>query len=150
MSSRQLQLHDRAVILMVDDNEHGLIARKNVLKSEGFEALTARNAEAALELLRDLHVDLVVTDYKMTGMNGLAFIAHLRERSPGTPVILLSGFVEPLGLDELSTGADAVLPKCANEAALLVRTVHRLLRRPQRKPVAKEVRTRRLVVRSIG
>jgi CheY-like chemotaxis protein len=150
MSSRQLQLHDRAVILMVDDNEHGLIARKNVLNQEGFDVLTARNAEAGLELLQDRHVDLVVTDYKMTGMNGLAFIVCLRENSPGTPVILLSGFVEPLGLDELSTGADAVLPKCANEAASLVRTVHRLLRRPARKPVAKEVRRRRLMARIIG
>jgi len=150
MSSRQLQLHDRAVILMVDDNEHGLIARKNVLNQEGFDVLTARNAEAGLELLQDRHVDLVVTDYKMTGMNGLAFIVCLRENSPGTPVILLSGFVEPLGLDELSTGADAVLPTCANEAASLVRTVHRLLRRPARKPVAKEVRRRRLMARIIG
>ena len=135
---------------MVDDNEHGLIARRNVLNQEGFDVLTARNAEAGLELLQDRHVDLVVTDYKMTGMNGLAFIVCLRENSPGTPVILLSGFVEPLGLDELSTGADAVLPKCANEAASLVRTVHRLLRRPARKPVAKEVRRRRLMARIIG
>jgi len=136
---------------MVDDNEHGLIARKTVLKQEGFESITATSAEAGLELLRTHRFDLVVTDYKMGGMDGIAFIAHLRERSPDTPVILLSGFVEPLGLDESSTGADAVLSKCANEAASLVRTVNRLLtRRPLRKPVKKETREKRLVVRSIG
>jgi CheY-like chemotaxis protein len=136
---------------MVDDNEHGLIARKNVLKQEGFESITARSAEEGLELLQTHRFDLVVTDYRMGGMDGIEFIAQLRQRSPGTPVILLSGFVEPLGLDEHSTGADAVLSKSANEAASLVRTVNRLLtRRPMRKPVNKETRAKRLVTRSIG
>jgi len=151
MKSRQVQLHDRAVILMVDDNEHGLIARKNVLKQEGFVSITATSAEAGLELLHTHHFDLVVTDYKMGGMDGIRFIAHLRQRTPGTPIILLSGFVEPLGLDEGSTGADAVLSKSANEAASLVRTVNRLLtRRPVRKPVNKETRANVLAVRSLG
>jgi CheY-like chemotaxis protein len=151
MKSRQLQLHDPAVILMVDDNEHGLIARKNVLMQEGFVSVTATSAEAGLDLLHTHHFDLVVTDYKMGGMDGIAFIAHLRQRSPGTPVILLSGFVNPLGLDERSTGADAVLSKSANEADTLVRTVHRLLtRRPVRKPVHKETRMKIVAVRSVG
>jgi CheY-like chemotaxis protein len=151
MKSRYVQLHDPAVILMVDDNEHGLIARKNVLKQEGFESITATSAEEGLELLHTHHFDLVVTDYRMGGMDGIAFIAHLRERTPGTPVILLSGFVEPLGLDEHSTGADAVLSKCANEAASLVRTVHRLLNaRPRRKPAHKETRAKSVAVRNIG
>jgi len=136
---------------MIDDNEHGLIARKTVLKQEGFESITATSAEAGLELLQTQHFDLVVTDYKMGGMDGIKFIAKLRLRSPGTPVILLSGFVEPLGLDENSTGADAVLSKCSNEAASLVRTVRRLLtRRPVRKPVAKETLVKRFVARNIG
>ena len=136
---------------MVDDNEHGLVARKTILKQEGFVPITVTSAEAALELLPTQHFDLVVTDYKMGGMDGIRFITHLRERSPGTPVILLSGFVEPLGLDENTTGADAVLSKCSNEAASLVRTVHRLLdRRPARKPAKRETRGKSIAVRSIG
>jgi CheY-like chemotaxis protein len=134
---------------MVDDNEHGLIARKNVLKIEGFEAVTATSAEDGLELFESRHFDLVVTDYKMGGMDGIAFISKLRLRSPGTPLILLSGFIEPLGLDERTTGADAVIAKCANEASSLVRTVRRLLtRRPVRKPMAKETRAKRMIARN--
>jgi len=76
---------------MIDGNEHGLIARKTVLKQEGFDSVTVTSAEAGLDLLHTHRFDLVVTDYKMRGMDGIAFIAHLRERSPGTPVILLSG-----------------------------------------------------------
>jgi CheY-like chemotaxis protein len=136
---------------MVDDNEHGLIARKTVLRQEGFIVITATSAEEGLELLHTHHFDLVVTDYKMGGMDGIAFIGHLREHSPETRIILLSGFVEPLGLDERSTGADAVLSKSANEAASLVRTVHRLLaRRAVRKPVAKETGTKRVAVSTVG
>jgi CheY-like chemotaxis protein len=150
MKSSQLQ-HDPAVILMVDDNEHGLIARRTVLQQEGFILHTGTSAEAGLELMKTHHFDLVVTDYRMGGMDGIAFITKLRELSPGTPAILLSGFVEPLGLDESSTGADAVLPKCANEAASLVRTVHRLLtRRPLRKPAKKETRGEGLAMRGVG
>jgi CheY-like chemotaxis protein len=135
---------------MIDDNEHGLIARKTVLKQAGFDSVTVNSAEAGLDVFDSRHFDLVVTDYKMGGMDGIAFIAKLRQRSPGTPVILLSGFVEPLGLDEFSTGADAVLSKCSNEATSLVRTVHRLLnRRPVRKPIAKETQSKQLLVRTV-
>ena len=148
MKSRQLQLHDPAVILMVDDNEHGLVARKTVLKQQGFDSITATSAEAGLELLQTHRFDLVVTDYRMGGMDGIKFIAHLRQRSPGTPVILLSGFVDALGLDERTTGADAVLSKSANEAASLVRTVNRLLTR--RKPIRKETREKAVAARSVG
>jgi CheY-like chemotaxis protein len=146
MKSSHLQLHDPAVILMVDDNEHGLVARKNVLKQQGFDSITATSAEAGLELLQTHRFDLVVTDYRMGGMDGIKFIAHLRQCSPGTPVILLSGFVDALGLDEQSTGADAVLAKSATEAATLVRTVNRLLTR--RKPIRKETRAKTVAARS--
>lgn len=133
---------------MVDDNEHGLIARKTVLKQKGFEAVTATSAEQALEILQTRRFDLVVTDFRMGGMDGIKFISHLRQRCPGTPVILLSGFVEALGFDEQTTGADAVLAKSANEAASLVRTVERLLTR--RKPVRRETRMKAVASRITG
>jgi CheY-like chemotaxis protein len=139
MKSRQLQSREPFVILMVDDNEHGLVARKTVLKQNGYEVVTATSAEAGLDLFDRQHFDLVVTDYRMGYMDGIAFIGYLRQRSPATPVILLSGFVEPLGLDERSTGADAVMAKCSTEATTLVRTVARLLgRRTMRKPMRRE------------
>ena len=133
---------------MVDDNQHGLVARKNVLKQQGFDSVTANSAEEALALLDTRRFDLVVTDYKMGGMDGIRCIAHLRVRCPETPVILLSGFVEPLGLDEQTTGADAVLSKCATEHSSLVRTVNRLLTR--RKPMRKETRFKAIAASHVG
>ena len=55
--------------------------------------------------------------------------------NPNARIILLSGFVEPLGLTEENTGADAVIAKSSNEAAHLSRWVKRLVNRGiSRKP----------------
>jgi len=78
----------------------------------------------------------VVTDYKMPRMDGLELIVRLREEDPDISIVLVSGFVDTLGMNEASTGADAVIQKSANEVTHLVRAVSRLLRR---KPVKKAV-----------
>ena len=77
---------------------------------------------------------MVVTDYRMPRMNGGELIQRIRALEPGARIILLSGFVEPLGLTEQNTGADAVLIKSANEPAQLLRTVKHTVNRPVRKP----------------
>jgi CheY-like chemotaxis protein len=95
----------------------------------------------ALECVASDKFNLVVTDYKMPRMNGLELIARLRKQSPGLPVILISGFVDTLGLNEQNTGADVVIQKSNHEVPHLVRAVARLLnRKPARKPAAGEAR----------
>ena len=54
---------------------------------------------------------MVVTDYRMPRMNGVELIEKIRNVNPNARVILLSGFVDPLGLTEENTGADAVIAK---------------------------------------
>ncbi len=128
-------------ILLVDDNKMGLAARRSVLEELGYGIVTATGGPEALELFSGSRFDLVVTDYKMPRMNGVELIERMRELTPGLPVILLSGYVEALGLDERNTGADVVIPKSANEVTHLVRSVGRLLRRKPasaRKPAASE------------
>jgi CheY-like chemotaxis protein len=72
-------------------------------------------------------------------MNGVELIRELRKRQPNIPVVLISGFVEALGLNEATTGADVVISKSANEVSHLVRAVKRLVnRKPAKKPVAVE------------
>jgi len=133
-------LHAR--ILLVDDNAHGLAARKNVLEELGHHTVTACSGVEALEQLALQEFSLVVTDYKMPRMDGLELIGLLRKNTPDLPVILISGFVDALGLNEQNTGADIVIQKSANEVAHLVRAVSRLLgRKLARKPAAAEGRT---------
>ena len=135
-----------AVILLVDDNPDGIIARRSVLCELGYEVVTASSATAALTLLESKPVDLIITDYKMNEMNGLEFIAALRAQKRVTPIILLSGFAEALGLRPDSTGADVVIQKSANELASLLRQIKRLLQ-PQRKP-ARSVQPVKTISRS--
>jgi CheY-like chemotaxis protein len=126
-------------ILLVDDNKLGLSARKSVLEELGHRIVTAANGVDALEQFGDRKFDLVITDYKMPRMDGLELIVGLRKIAPDLPVILISGFVDSLGLSEGSTGADVVIQKSANEVSHLVRAVARLLRKkPVKKPAGSE------------
>ncbi len=123
-------------ILLVDDNRQGLIARKSLLQELGYRVSTATNGEEALELFSKQNFDVVVTDYKMPRMDGIELIKQIRSLQGSTRIILLSGFVEPLGLTEQSTGADVVIVKSAGEVGQLTRSVKRMLSQPARKPAA--------------
>jgi CheY-like chemotaxis protein len=131
--------HQGATILLVDDNPHGLVARRTVLEELGYVIHTGMNGAEALDLLGRHHVDLVITDFRMPNMDGTELIKQIRQLRADLPIILLSGFVEPLGLTEQSTGADVVLSKSAGEVGFLIRSVRRLLnRQPPRKPLESE------------
>jgi DNA-binding NarL/FixJ family response regulator len=71
----------------------------------------------------------------MPKMNGVELIQKIRKYDSGARIIMLSGFVEPLGLDEDSTGADVVISKSSGEVGNLLRSVSRLMaRRVAKKP----------------
>src|SRR5689334_11468776 len=135
-NSSSSSIHGR--ILLVDDNVNGSTARKTVLEELGHKINVASSGADALEQFSQHKYDLVVTDYKMPRMDGLELIVRLRKLAPDIPIVLVSGFVDTLGLNEASSGADAVIQKSANEVTHLVRAVHRLLR--QKKPAAAEAR----------
>jgi CheY-like chemotaxis protein len=132
-----------ARVLLVDDNRDGLLARKTLLEEQGFITATAVNGEEAFEALSKVTFDLMVTDYRMPRMNGIELIRCVRPLHPALRIIMLSGFVEALGLDEKSTGADIVIAKGPNEIAHLLRSVARLLaRNVARRPPGSQKDTR--------
>ena len=120
----------------MDDNANGLAARKSVLEELGYRIATSTSGADALEQFASHKFDLVITDYKMPRMDGLELISRLRKYTPDLPIVLVSGYVDTLGLNEASTGADVVIQKSANEVSHLLRSVNRLLRRksPAKKP----------------
>ena len=128
MLNRKPSIEDspRAMILLVDDNSNGLKARKSVLEEHGHSVVTSCGGVDALERFGREKFDLVVTDYKMPGINGVQLISRLRQVRPAVPVILLSGFADTLGLTQENTGADAVIQKSAHEVAHLVRAVSKI------------------------
>jgi CheY-like chemotaxis protein len=113
-------------ILLVDDNHNGLLARKSVLEEHGYVVHASSNPEEALAEFSEQPYDLVVTDYRMPKMTGAQLIKQIRLTHPGIPVVLVSGVVDVLGLDERSTGANVVIPKNSTEVPNLLRAVKRL------------------------
>ncbi|MBL8174062.1 MAG: response regulator [Bryobacterales bacterium] len=140
-----------AKILLVDDNRHGLSARKAVLQELGYSITVSSDPIDAAAIIASTAFDLIITDYKLPHMSGVDLIAKIREMHPATPVILISGFVDTLGLTEENTGSDAVIQKSANEVHQLVRAVARLLRRKTpRKPAASVTRAPAAKAKSKG
>jgi len=117
-------------ILIVDDNSLGLLARRSVLEELGHRVATSATGQDALDLCGKQRFDIVITDYKMPKMNGVELIGKLRKLDGNLCIILISGFVDALGLSEENTGADIVLQKSANEVSHLIRSVNRLMRKP--------------------
>ena len=120
-------------ILLIDDNRNGLAARRSVLEAEGYAVTASSSPKDAIELFGSGEFHLVITDYRMPVMNGTEVIEALRKQRPDVRVVLMSGMVEVLGLNEQNTGADAVIAKNNTEVPNMVRTVSRLLRN-SRKP----------------
>ena len=139
-----------ANVLLVDDNRDGLLARKAILHEQGLIITTATNGEDAFEVFTKGKFDLLVTDFKMPKMNGIELIRRVRPLQPGIGIILLSGFVDTLGLDEKSTGADVVINKGAHEIPHLLRAAARLLsRQPAKKPPVSQKKVLKAKAKSV-
>ena len=113
-------------ILLIDDNRHGLIARRTVLEQLGHKVAVAAGGQDGIDLFPSQPFDLVVTDYRMPEVSGQQVIRKIRQMVPKMPIVLLSGYVEALGLTEESTGADIVVTKGPGEVQALLRAVARL------------------------
>ena len=126
-------------ILLVDDNRDGLLVRRSLLEEVGYRVEIATNGEDGLRLFETSPFDVVVTDYRMPRMDGGELIQRIRQLKPNTRIILLSGFVDPLGLTEQVTGADVVIAKTNHEPVHLLSWVKRLINRAApRKPMGKQ------------
>ncbi len=77
-------------ILIVDDEKNYPLILSAVLEEENFESLTANSGPKALEILSDSDVDLVLTDMKMPGMDGLELLEHIKTEDPELPVIMMT------------------------------------------------------------
>ena len=119
-------------ILVVEDEPKMLRLLELNLTEEGYTTLTAADAEAGLNTLRQEKIDLVVTDLKLPGMDGLEFLAAVKRTNAAIPVIVMTayGTVET-AVEAMKAGAsDYVLkPFSLEEMKLIVRKeldVHRL------------------------
>jgi len=78
-------------ILVADDNKAIRNVVSKFLEFMGFEVALAGNGIEALAVFLESSFDLVLTDFQMPAMDGLSLAGHIKERSPSTPVILITG-----------------------------------------------------------
>ena len=104
-------------VLHIDDEPGFLALTKLYLEmaNENFSVDTSTSAKEGLELLRDGKYDVIVTDYKMQGMDGLDILQNLRERGNAIPFIMLTGRGrEEVAMEALNKGANHYLQKGGN------------------------------------
>ena len=77
-------------VLVVDDDPGFLRLLTLRLGSEGYRAQSADNARAALTCLDDFNPDLVITDLRMDGLDGVGLLSELQRRRPALPVLLVT------------------------------------------------------------
>ncbi|MGZ4731453.1 MAG: response regulator [Terriglobales bacterium] len=114
----------KKTILCVDDNEQALSIRKVMLETRGYRVLAYNSGEQALEAFRRGGVDLVLTDLIMPGVDGSRLIEEVKNLSPQTPAVLISGRTK---IYERETLADVFLPKGMYEPADLLERIRLLL-----------------------
>ena len=79
-------------VLVVDDDPVVAKSFNRVLTDKGYLVVTAQNAQQALERMRGEDVDLVYTDIRMPGMDGLELAEKVKARRPWTPVVIVTGY----------------------------------------------------------
>lgn len=99
-------------VLIVEDDVAGRKQLAKVIQKEGFEVITAGDGGEGLETLKEELPEIVVTDLKMPGMDGLEFISKARSLAPNIKIILATAFGETdVAIAALREGVLAYLKK---------------------------------------
>lgn len=82
----------KTTILILDDEPIVSKRLKPSLEKNGYEVETFVRSIDALNRVREHDFDIVITDLKMEGVSGMEFLSEVKERSPETEVIVITGF----------------------------------------------------------
>lgn len=114
-----------ARILVVEDDQELREALCDTLELAGFDYFEADSGERALEVLADNHVEMVVSDVNMPGIDGHQLLDRIKQQQPGLPVMLITAFGQvQKAVDAIRAGAVDYLMK-PFEAKALVSAVQR-------------------------
>jgi len=101
-------------VVVLDDDAESCRALSELLTAEGFQALSFASGEVAWSAIesRRIRPDAVVSDIRMPGLDGVAFLRRIRAHFPGIPVVLVSAFPDDhVWSEALRLGALDVVPK---------------------------------------
>src|SRR5262245_24915120 len=111
-------------ILVVDDEQSMTQFLSIVLRKEGYSVATVNNGRDALEKVKTEGFDVVITDIKMPGMDGIQLLHGIKKHDPALPVIIMTAYAsQQSAIDAVNLGAFQYLIKNAknDEIKLIVR-----------------------------
>jgi len=114
----------KPAILVVDDERSIRIGLKGLLSKEGDEVTVAENGNEALRMLASQEYDLVLTDLRMAGIDGLSLLKTIKAQYPDTFVIMMTAYgSEKIAVEAMKAGARdyIVKPFDNDEVRILVR-----------------------------
>ncbi len=108
-------------ILVVDDEPNYLIVLSELLRDEGFEVFTAPSGKEGLGVLKEVDLDLIITDMQMPGMDGLQFLQEAKKKESEIPVIIITAYAEvEKAVTAMQAGAFSYLAKPFSNDELIV------------------------------
>jgi len=107
-------------VLIVDDSPETRETIERMVSSLGYRVFSASETAEAIDILKVLNIDLVITDFKMPGPNGLSLIRFVRENMKDTRTLMVTGYASVRGaVDAIRQGAVEYLEKPFTETELL-------------------------------
>jgi two-component system, NtrC family, response regulator HydG len=111
---------DQGKVLIIDDEESMRIGCQQVLELGGFRFAAASTGEQALERARQESFDVALLDLRMPGMPGMEVLRRLKQESPNTAVIIITGYAAiDSAVEAIKLGAFDYLPKPFTPEALV-------------------------------
>lgn len=102
-------------ILLVDDEADFLELMALRIKEWGYDLITALSGEEAIEILKNKSPDIIILDYMMPGMDGVATLKEIRKINFEIPVIMFTAFPDKRSINEVEKlGVTAYIPKLSS------------------------------------
>jgi DNA-binding NtrC family response regulator len=79
-------------MLVIDDEDIVLESCRRIFSAEGFQVTCTTSPREGLRLIENVSFDVILCDWKMPGFDGMDVLAELNQRSPGSAVIMISGY----------------------------------------------------------
>ncbi|EGV42357.1 sigma-54-dependent Fis family transcriptional regulator [Bizionia argentinensis JUB59] len=124
---------NRENILLVDDDVHILELLQRHLQSLNYHTFKAVSVKEAISILKDQTIDLLITDLKMPGVDGLELVKYVSEHFPSIPKLVVTGYPSVDGaLEAMKSGAVEYVTKPFTKEELKTAVIKSLKRRPKR------------------
>ena len=108
-------------ILVVDDEPNYLIVLSELLRDEGYEVYTAPGGKEAMSIVKDVDLDMVISDMQMPGMDGMDLLGKIKVVDEDLPVLIITAYAEiEKAVSAMQAGAFSYLAKPFSNDELII------------------------------